>query len=173
MSFSVIAANYNKEHFLESFFDSFIGISEHIEYELIFIDDGSIDRSIQIADSYKCQLPLKIISLEKNQGPATARNIGIREATHSTIIFCDTDIAFKPSVLLEGYKLFLENNYDVLKNIFDYYKPNIFFSWLDVINLMEKKPNFFVNNKHIQRNEGMLMSTNQKIMKRKSAKKHF
>jgi glycosyltransferase involved in cell wall biosynthesis len=114
MSFSVIAANYNKEHFLESFFDSFIGISEHIEYELIFIDDGSIDRSIQIADSYKCQLPLKIISLEKNQGPATARNIGIREATHSTIIFCDTDIAFKPSVLLEGYKLFLENNYDVL-----------------------------------------------------------
>lgn len=114
MSFSVVAANYNKEEFLESFFDSFLGISDHIEFEMIFIDDGSIDRSIQIAESYKSKLPLKIISLKKNQGPATARNIGVREAVHSNIVFCDTDIAFESKTLIDGYKLYLENNYDVL-----------------------------------------------------------
>jgi glutamate-1-semialdehyde 2,1-aminomutase len=39
-----------------------------------------------------------------------------------------------------------EADYDVLKNIFKHFKPNIFFSWLEVIKLMNKKPKIFLKN---------------------------
>ncbi len=114
MSFSVIAANFNKEQFLESFFNSFKGVSDLVSYELIFIDDGSTDQSLEIARNYESLLPLKIIILEQNHGPAAARNLGLKAATYSNIVFCDTDITFAPNTLIEGYDLFTSKNLDIL-----------------------------------------------------------
>jgi glutamate-1-semialdehyde aminotransferase/spore coat polysaccharide biosynthesis protein SpsF (cytidylyltransferase family) len=57
-------------------------------------------------------------------------------------------------------------DYDVLKNIFQHFKSNIFFSWLEVIKLMNKKPKIFLKNNDIRRDEGMSMPTGQKIWKR-------
>ena len=57
-------------------------------------------------------------------------------------------------------------DYQVLKKIFEYFKPNIFFPWTDVISLTKLKPNIFKINKDIKRNQGMEISEGQKLWNR-------
>ena len=55
---------------------------------------------------------------------------------------------------------------DVITNVFDYYKPNISFSWKSILQLYSKKPELFFVNKFIKRNEGAEMGKGQKLWKR-------
>jgi len=57
-------------------------------------------------------------------------------------------------------------DYQVLKKIFKYFKPNIFFPWTDVMSLTKLKPNIFKMNEHIKRNQGMEISEGQKLWNR-------
>ena len=113
MLFSVIAANFEKEDVLSLFFSSFLEIPEAISWELIFVDDGSRDKSVNIAQSYSDKLPIKIIDGLENLGPAHARNLGLKEAQSNLIVFCDTDIAFDSPVLLDAIKFFQKKELDV------------------------------------------------------------
>ena len=45
-------------------------------------------------------------------------------------------------------------DYEVVKNIFNHFKPNIYFSWYEVIQLKKVSPDFFLANQNIKRNEG-------------------
>lgn len=113
MSFSVIAANFQKEDVLDLFFSSFLEIPDTVSWELIFIDDGSQDKSIDKARSYGDKLPLRIIEHSENRGPAHARNLGLKEVQNNLIVFCDTDISFESKVLLEAIQIFQEKDLDV------------------------------------------------------------
>ncbi len=57
-------------------------------------------------------------------------------------------------------------DFKVLKNIFKHFKKDINFSWKKVINLKKKKPNLFLPNKHIIRDEGSKISSGAKLWKR-------
>ena len=54
-------------------------------------------------------------------------------------------------------------DYKVLKKIFKYFNPNIYFPWTDVIKLTKLKPNIFKINNNIKRNQGMKISEGQKL----------
>ena len=54
-------------------------------------------------------------------------------------------------------------DFDVISKVFDYFKPNIYFSWKEVLQLYFKKPNIFVANSQTQRNEGETMKLGQKL----------
>lgn len=54
----------------------------------------------------------------------------------------------------------------VIENIFRYFSPDIYFNWYEIIKLVGYKPNFFVKNSHITRNEGGSLSTGQKLWSR-------
>ena len=54
----------------------------------------------------------------------------------------------------------------MLEKIFEYFYPQLFFSWLEVARLQEQSPELFHINKHIVRNEGARMGTGQKLWKR-------
>ena len=54
----------------------------------------------------------------------------------------------------------------VVKNIFNYFHPEINFSWKRIIELKENKPKLFTANEHLIRNEGAVMSTGQKLWSR-------
>ena len=60
--------------------------------------------------------------------------------------------------------LTLDNNIDfkTIKNIFDYFYPNIYFSYNQIMNLKNKKPKLFLNNSH-KRNEGSKLGKGQKL----------
>ena len=55
---------------------------------------------------------------------------------------------------------------EVITRVFEYFSPNIMFSWKDVLELQETKPEFFSANSEIKRNEGAEMGSGQKLYKR-------
>lgn len=57
-------------------------------------------------------------------------------------------------------------DFTVIENVFNYFHPRIDFSWLEVINLLENQPKLFHANRHLTRNEGVIIGTGQKLWKR-------
>jgi glutamate-1-semialdehyde 2,1-aminomutase len=57
-------------------------------------------------------------------------------------------------------------DFDVISRIFDHFRPNIHFSWIDVLSLQRNRPELFVDNSKIMRNEGSEIGTGQKLWKR-------
>ena len=47
-----------------------------------------------------------------------------------------------------------DKDFFLIKQIYKHFYPNIYFSWLDVLDLKYKKPDIFEINKGIRRNEG-------------------
>jgi GT2 family glycosyltransferase len=85
--------NYNGEKYLEETLKS-IYSQEAKSNEIILVDNASQDNSIGII---KEKFPdVKIIQLEKNFGPAAARNKGFKAATNNLILFLDNDISLSP-----------------------------------------------------------------------------
>lgn len=112
---SIVAANYNNAPFLEEFFDSW-SKSTVSPKELIFVDDGSKDNSLEIASMYQKKLPnLIIIALEENQGFGNALNVGIERATGKYILRIDPDDTIYENRLEKQYDfLELNKNIDIL-----------------------------------------------------------
>ena len=54
----------------------------------------------------------------------------------------------------------------VITNVFEYFSPDIFFDWRQVLELEESRPEFFQANKKIKNNEGAIMGKGQKLYKR-------
>ena len=57
-------------------------------------------------------------------------------------------------------------DFEIVKNIFEHFQPEISFGWKDILSLNENNPNLFKSNHHLARNEGMKMRTGQKLYKR-------
>ena len=64
-------------------------------FEVIFVDDGSTDRSRAIAQSF----PVRIVPTSGRVGPAKARNIGARAAVGEVLFFIDSDVMVRPDSL--------------------------------------------------------------------------
>jgi len=105
---SIIIPVYNAQRTLEKCLAS-IFAQTFSDYEIIAVNDGSIDGSRKILDSYKDRI--KIID-QTNQGAAVARNVGAKIATAPFIIFCDADIVMWPAMLQIMYDV-LQKNLDV------------------------------------------------------------
>lgn len=92
-SISIIVPAYNVEKYLNEALDS-IKSQEQPPDELILIDDGSSDSTLEIAKSYSFDFPYHIISIP-NGGQGNARNVGINKASSEYIYFFDSDDLLK------------------------------------------------------------------------------
>lgn len=104
---SVIIPVYNAAVFIGKCLDSIIAQTGNYSYEVILVDDGSTDNSIDVINSYDNN-NFKLIS-QKNAGPSVARNRGINEAKGKYIAFLDSDDYWKPDFFDKMYQ-FLEAN---------------------------------------------------------------
>ncbi len=59
-----------------------------------------------------------------------------------------------------------QEDFDVISKVFEHFKPNIYFSWKEVLALYNNRPQLFAANFQTQRNEGEAMKTGQKLWKR-------
>ena len=85
---SVILPSYNQQEFLPDAIDS--ALDQVVKpHEIIVIDDGSTDNSLEIAQSY-IEKGITVIS-QVNKGLATARNTGIMNATGDYVLPLDSD----------------------------------------------------------------------------------
>jgi glutamate-1-semialdehyde 2,1-aminomutase len=60
-------------------------------------------------------------------------------------------------------------DFEVVSQVFEYFAPNIYFSWAEVLDLQRSQPALFAANNNIIRNEGAAMGTGQKLWKRAKA----
>lgn len=65
------------------------------EYELIVVDDASTDNTVEVAE----ELGARVVCLQKNAGPAGARNAGADVANGEVLLFIDSDVGVKPETL--------------------------------------------------------------------------
>lgn len=85
---TVIINVYNREKFIKKCIDSVIN-QTYKNIEILIINDGSTDKTLDICKSYKDKR-IKIITT-KNQGLSLSRNVGIDNATGSYLYFVDSD----------------------------------------------------------------------------------
>ncbi|MAG52826.1 MAG: hypothetical protein CMH62_02590, partial [Nanoarchaeota archaeon] len=84
--------------------------STYKDFEVVVIDDGSTDKSMEIVSKF----PVKIIKFESNKGPAAARNIGIDGSKGEILLFIDSDVTIKENALELMNKTFDEKEIDAL-----------------------------------------------------------
>lgn len=87
---SIIVPVYNTEPYLKKCIESIINQSFK-NIEIILVDDGSTDNSINILSSYAAMDNRVFLIFEKNQGVSAARNVGMRRAKGEYIMFVDAD----------------------------------------------------------------------------------
>ena len=95
--FSIVIPLFNNAHTIERALKSIIN-QTFIKYEIIVVDDGSIDNSIEKINKFTNDSRLKIIS-QKNQGASIARNTGVGKAQNKYIAFLDADDEWDPKYL--------------------------------------------------------------------------
>lgn len=87
---SVIVPIYNAERYLHKCIQSIL-MQSYVNFELILIDDGSIDRSGMICDEFAKQDTRIRVFHESNKGVSSARNFGIEVSLGQWITFIDSD----------------------------------------------------------------------------------
>ena len=105
---SIIIPIYNEEKYIKKTIQN-IKEQTYTNYEIILVDDCSTDNSKPIMLKYKDN-NIKLISLEKNMGPAIARNEGIKKATGRYICFQDADDLWDKNKLKKQLEFMQKNN---------------------------------------------------------------
>ena len=87
---SIICPVYNVEKYLPRCIDSILSQSFK-DFELLLVDDGSLDNSGNICDEYANNDDRIRVFHKKNGGVSSARNFGLKHACGEWISFVDTD----------------------------------------------------------------------------------
>lgn len=121
---SVIMPVYNVEQYVSKSIESIINQS-FSDFELIIINDGSTDKSKEIIEKY-ANLDSRITIInKKNEGVASARNLGIDRAVGKYLFFCDSDDYAEKDMLESLYKKIEEKDAEiVISGFFMQYNEN-------------------------------------------------
>lgn len=93
MKISIISTVYNKEKFLKEHIKSMIN-QTYKNIEFIFVNDGSVDNSLNILNNFAKKDKRIIVINQKNQGPNIARKNGFLKASGEYVYFVDSDDTF-------------------------------------------------------------------------------
>lgn len=117
---SVIIPVYNAEKYLPQSLDSVFAQSG--SYEVIAINDGSTDNSLQILESYAKKHSNMVIINQENKGVAAARNAGLKVAKNKYITFVDSDDWLERNAFENVLPIIKKDKSDVvLTGIYDVY----------------------------------------------------
>ena len=155
-SLSIVVSVYNEEDSLESFYEVASSYIKNLDmdYELIFVNDGSVDKSEEIIREFaKKDDRVKALLFSRNFGHEAAMIAGIDYACGDYIVCMDADLQHPPSILKdiifkfnEGYdiiNMIRTSNTDagLIKNI----TSSIFYSGINLLskNKLEKNASDF------------------------------
>lgn len=110
---SVIIPVYNVEDYLEECLDSVLNQTLR-DIEVICIDDGSSDNSLEILKEYAQKDSRLQYIAQKNSGQGVARNVGVSMATGEYIYFMDSDDWLELNALKYTYDVATWNNLDLV-----------------------------------------------------------
>jgi glycosyltransferase involved in cell wall biosynthesis len=117
---SVVVPVYNNEKYLRQCVDSIL-VQTINDFELLLIDDGSIDSSGAICDEYSAQDSRVRVFHKKNGGVSSARNLGLDNVRGDWVIFCDSDDYWCEITTLELlYGAAVKNDIDIIRGDYKY-----------------------------------------------------
>jgi len=105
---SIILPTYNRAKLIHRAINSVIN-QIYQEFQLIIVDDASIDNTEEIIKTYK-DSRIYYIKLNNNMGPAGSRNIGIKYSEGEYLAFIDSDDEWFPEKLEKQLEIFLKYN---------------------------------------------------------------
>ena len=116
---SVIVPCYNEEKALPLFYEelekNMKSFPENIEFEILFVDDGSKDETMNVIKNLQNKNSnIKYISFSRNFGKEAAIFAGLENATGDYLTLMDADLQDPPSLLLEMYNAIVKEGYDAV-----------------------------------------------------------
>ncbi len=111
---SVVVPVYNVEEYLNECIKSILN-QTFIDFELILVDDGSVDKSGQICDEYAVQDNRVKVIHQANKGVSIARNNAIAIAKSEYICFIDSDDYIDRTMFKKLYDVITRNDCDLVK----------------------------------------------------------
>ena len=114
---SVVVPLYNEEESLpelEAWIER-VMTENHFTYEIIFVDDGSNDRSWEVIRSLKEKNPaVRAIRFQRNYGKSAGLYCGFDVAQGDVVITMDADLQDSPDEIPELYRMITEEGYDLV-----------------------------------------------------------
>ena len=102
VSISVITPVYNRAELLNKCFQSLVAQTSY-DFEWIIVDDGSTDNTLEVAQSFMADFPIKVIS-KPNGGKHTALNESHKHIRGDYVLILDSDDTLIPSAIAEVRK---------------------------------------------------------------------
>ena len=96
IKYSIVIPAYNEEAGLPVVLKDVFHLIDN-SFEVIVVDDGSTDRTREVAGGFPCRL----VSQVKNSGKGEAMKTGIREASGENVIFIDADNTYPPEGIIK------------------------------------------------------------------------
>lgn len=107
LDISVVIPVYNAGQFISKCLDSIIAQKGELAYEIILVDDGSTDNSVEVINKYAESNALRlsggsiVLMKQQNAGPSKARNRAIGAARGRYLAFIDADDYWMPEFFLK------------------------------------------------------------------------
>lgn len=114
---SLVVPCYNEQEAIPLFYKEILKVSkefeESLEFEIIFVNDGSKDHTLQvIKDLNLNDKRVKYISFSRNFGKESAMYAGLEKSKGDFVAIMDVDLQDPPKLLLDMYKGITEEGYD-------------------------------------------------------------
>ncbi len=140
MNLSIVIPLLNEEESLRELHQWIVSVmrANNFSYEIIFIDDGSTDRSWDIISSLSQNDPnVKGIHFHKNYGKSQALHAGFARANGDVVITMDADLQDNPEEIPELYEMIVRKNFDLVSgwkkkrydSLFSKNLPSKLFNW--------------------------------------------
>jgi glycosyltransferase involved in cell wall biosynthesis len=153
---SLVIPIFNEEKLLDELVKRTVSSIESftMDYEVIFVDDGCTDHSVERILFWQKQYPgIKILSLSKNFGHQAAYTAGLEYAKGDVVAMMDGDLQDPPELLGQMYELISSQDYDVVSGKRTGRKGNagrnmyamlfhLLFKYIGEINNMENSGNY-------------------------------
>ena len=124
MDISIVVPLFNEDESLPELFNWIkrVATSHNLSYEVIFVNDGSTDRSWEVIEELQKENPDTVhgIKVRRNYGKSPALYCGFKAAQGNVVITMDADLQDSPDEIPELYRMITEDEYDLVSG----YKMN-------------------------------------------------
>ena len=150
---SIIIPCYNEEETIDKLYKEIIKVTKKIKevnFELLFIDDGSKDKTLKIVKKLsEKDNKVRYISFSRNFGKEAAMYAGLKESKGDYVAIIDADMQDPPEKIIEMYEILKEKEYDCVAlytkkhRDYNFIRRFLTFIWYKIIKVLasvEQKP---------------------------------